>query len=100
MQEKALELVYQREKMHWKELLHHHFPPTIVGFTSEESHSLREFGLVPVKYENIDVSLNLIYVFSFFSLKRVLRLNRTKMICSTFDSRLNELIGGKVVRVS
>nr|XP_039250663.1 phosphatidylinositol 4,5-bisphosphate 3-kinase catalytic subunit beta isoform-like [Styela clava] len=51
MRKKALEVVNEREKMHWKDLLNHNYPPSIVY---EQEPFLRQYGLVPVKYENVE----------------------------------------------
>ena len=39
-------------------LLEAHYPPTILPFINEQTHAFRDYGLVQLKYENMNVSLN------------------------------------------
>lgn len=56
MRKRAAAAVGRREKLHWKELLEHHHPPTIEPILNERFCFLREFGNLKVSYEKFDVS--------------------------------------------
>ncbi|XP_076805492.1 phosphatidylinositol 4,5-bisphosphate 3-kinase catalytic subunit beta isoform-like isoform X1 [Clavelina lepadiformis] len=59
MRELAVDVSKERDNLHWKDLLEREYPPTIVPHLNENTHYLREFGLIQLRYENVETSFTI-----------------------------------------